>query len=87
MRSKSDTRTPLKTFSELVETNSNPRLKSRTDNGHGFDMKEYFASKGTLPQVSYVERPQQNGAVERKQQHILNVATALRFQANLPLSL
>lgn len=48
-------------------------------------MKKYFASKGTLHQVSCVER-QQNGLVEHKQQHILNVARALRFQANLPLT-
>ena len=44
----------------------------------------YLANQGIEHQTTCVDRPQQNGRVERKHIHILEVARALRFQASLP---
>ena len=61
----------------------------RSDNGSEFTnhvLKTFCSNTGTLQQFSCAHTPQQNGTVERKHQHLLNVARSLRFQANLPIS-
>ncbi|XP_074284250.1 uncharacterized protein LOC141608805 [Silene latifolia] len=69
----------LRQFSAVLKT-------VHSDNGTEFNLlKPYFNDNGILFQSSCVGTPQQNGHVERKHQHLLNVARALRFQAGLPI--
>ena len=58
----------------------------RSDNGTEFNcMLSFFETSGILFQTSCIGTPQQNGCVERKHKHILNVSRALMFQAHLPV--
>ena len=86
LKFKSDARTVIQSFFSFVETQFHLKIKTlRSDNGPKFHMPQFYSSKGTLHQLSCVDTPQRNSIVERKHQHILSVARALRFQANLPL--
>ena len=60
----------------------------RSDNGTEFlnsQCRNLFNHLGILHQSSCPHTPQQNGVVERKHRHILNIARAIRFQAHLPI--
>lgn len=62
----------------------------RTDNGTEFIscvLSKQLLNLGILHQTSCPYTSQQNGIAERKHQHLLKVARALRFQSNVPISL
>ncbi|KAL2230371.1 UNVERIFIED_CONTAM: Retrovirus-related Pol polyprotein from transposon RE1 [Sesamum indicum] len=79
----------LLTFSSMVETQFGTKIKVlRSDNGSEFvnlECQKLCQNLGILHQTSCVYTPQQNGRVERKHRHLLDVARALLFQAALPL--
>nr|KYP76552.1 Retrovirus-related Pol polyprotein from transposon TNT 1-94 [Cajanus cajan] len=70
-----------------LEKNNNCNISNiRVDNGKEFfSMREFFKQQGTIYQHSCIYTPQQDGVVERKHRHILELARAFRFQSHLPL--
>ncbi|CAL8991399.1 unnamed protein product [Prunus brigantina] len=87
MTHKSETQSLLKSFFTFVRTQFCTTIKAiRADNGTEFlSLRDFFLYNGVEFQHSCVYTPQQNGVVERKHRHILSMARALLFQANLPL--
>ncbi|CAA7029625.1 unnamed protein product [Microthlaspi erraticum] len=85
--SKHDVSKTIKNFIALVERQFDKTVKTvRSDNGSEFVcLSEYFREHGIIHETSCVHTPQQNGRVERKHRHILNIARALRFQSHLPI--
>ena len=85
MHTKAETCQTVMNFYTYIETQFNRKVKAiKSDNGPEFLMHNFYASKGIIHQTSCIETPEQNGIVERKHQHLLNVTRALLFQASLP---
>ncbi|XP_019227222.1 PREDICTED: uncharacterized protein LOC109208553 [Nicotiana attenuata] len=79
----------LKNFFTMVERQFGLKVqKLRTDNafklGKGSLEASFLSSQGIMHQTSCVATPQQNGVVERKHRHHLEIARALLFQSKNP---
>ena len=85
LKDKTEAPIQLKNFLSMVHTQFQTIVRTiRSDNGSEFiSLKNFFLSKGIIHETSCVGTPQQNGRVQRKHRHILNIARALRFEASL----
>jgi len=84
LKPKGEVNSYVHNFIVFVENEFNKKVKCiRSDKGPEFFSKDLFSSKGNLDQIIYVATSQQNGCVERKHQHIFNVARALLFQSHI----
>ncbi|KAL0366821.1 UNVERIFIED_CONTAM: Retrovirus-related Pol polyprotein from transposon RE1 [Sesamum radiatum] len=88
LKYKSQVHHTLATFFTMVKTQFETSVKRvRSDNGSEFvntQCKSLFSSLGIIHQTSCVYTHKQNGVVERKHKHILEIARALLFQSHLP---
>lgn len=87
---KSNTLSILKAFLQLVKVQFKSTIQCfRSDNayelGSSTASQQFFTDNGILHQTTIPHTPQQNGVVERKHKHLLEVSRALIFQSKLPL--
>ena len=89
LKDKTEVYDKLVGFCSMINTQFDLKVqKVRSDNGKEFmnePLQTHFHANVIVQESSCVDTPQQNGRVERKNRHILNVARALRFQASLPV--
>lgn len=86
LKDKSSVITVFPEFLAFVETQFTTSVKAiRTDNAPELSFTSLLKTKGIQHYFSCAYTPQQNYVVERKHQHILNVARSLLFQSNIPL--
>ncbi|GJT37651.1 putative RNA-directed DNA polymerase [Tanacetum coccineum] len=89
LKTKDEVCNMFKSFHSLLLTQFNCKIKNvRSDNGTEFvnnNMDMFFNHNGIIHQTTCPYTPQQNGIVERKHRHLLNVARSLMFQGWIPL--
>lgn len=83
LKEKSEVSQLVKDLCSMVNTQFDTKVKIiRSDNGREFTsgtMKSFYREQGIVHQTSCMDTPQQNGRIERKNRHLLNVARALCF--------
>ena len=85
MKAKLDVKHLLISFYNMIYTQFDTSIKViRSDNAFEFSLPDFYNAHGIVHQKTCAYTPQQNFVVERKHQHLLNVARSLKLQSNLP---
>ncbi|KAL0402574.1 UNVERIFIED_CONTAM: Retrovirus-related Pol polyprotein from transposon RE1 [Sesamum latifolium] len=88
MKYKSQAVSVLKAFHRMIFTQFGKRIKTiRSDNGTEFlslECQNFMIEEGIVHQRTCTHTPQQNGIIEIKHKHLLQIARALMFQSNMP---
>lgn len=80
MHTKDEVLTLFPDFIKMVETQYQTTVKGvRSDNAPELRFTSFYMEKGIKSFHSCPETPEQNSVVERKHQHIVNVACSLMF--------
>lgn len=87
VKQKSETLSIFKQFKTLVELQLNKKIKSvQSDWGGEFrSFTQYLATFGIVHRLICPHTHHQNGVVERKQKHIVEIGLTLLYQASLPI--
>lgn len=86
LKQKSDVLHVFPGYIEMIENQLNTRVRAvRSDNANELNFTVLYHNKGIKAFHSCPDTPEQNSVVERKHQHLLNVARALIFQSGVPL--
>lgn len=86
LHTKSEATQKVKDFFALIKTQFGFQIKKlRSANALELALTTFLQQQGTLHQFSCPYRPQQNFVVERKHQHLLNMARSLLFQSKVLL--
>ncbi|GJS60511.1 putative RNA-directed DNA polymerase [Tanacetum coccineum] len=91
LKSKNEVFHNIMVFYNLIKTQFKKNIKVfRSDNGTEFVNQQFYGfceSNGIIHQTLCSYTPQQNGIVDRKHRHLLNVARSLFFQGGIPLNM
>jgi len=90
MVTKDEAMSIIKSFIAMAKTQFDSTVRIiRSDNAlelcNSYEALDFFAKTRIIHQTSCTQTPQQNGVVERKHKHLLEVSRALLFQSSLPI--